>query len=197
MNQHLHAGGGERSRHSRRRRHRSSTYLKTRPGRGSERSRRTRALWWRQEHVSCAVTHTLTSIPWRSLRKVSKKIARPTNWSWFPNTGPGWRDEASEQQAHGEHISLQWCAGCEEGRRVEQLTFIHFRTGGKKSGKSRVSSGGGTCVQTVPGVPNGDAVAMQVLLSRPVNFELHMQLPVLQVTRLWVDHTHNDQDSAG
>lgn len=33
-------------------------------------------------------THTLTSIPWRSLRKVSTKIARPTNWSWFPNTGP-------------------------------------------------------------------------------------------------------------
>lgn len=34
---------------------------------------------------------TLTSIPWRSLRKVSTKIARPIKWSWFPKTGPKWK----------------------------------------------------------------------------------------------------------
>lgn len=34
---------------------------------------------------------TLTSIPCRSLRKVSTKIARPTKWSWFPKTGPKWK----------------------------------------------------------------------------------------------------------
>lgn len=39
--------------------------------------------------ITLSHTHyTLTSIPWRSLRKVSKKIARPRYWSWFPNTGP-------------------------------------------------------------------------------------------------------------
>lgn len=53
-----------RSRHSRRWRHRSSKYLKTRPGRGSERSRRRRVLWWRHEHVSGTVTraHTHTHL---------------------------------------------------------------------------------------------------------------------------------------
>lgn len=35
-----------------------------------------------------STTHLLTSIPCRSLRKVSTKIARPTKWSWFPKIGP-------------------------------------------------------------------------------------------------------------
>lgn len=41
-----------------------------------------------------------------------------------------------------------------------------------------------TRVQSVLGVPDGDAVAMEILFSRAVNFKLHVQLPVLQVTWL-------------
>lgn len=41
-----------------------------------------------------------------------------------------------------------------------------------------------TRVQSVLGVPDGDAVAMEILLSRAMNFKLHVQLPVLQVTWL-------------
>lgn len=39
-------------------------------------------------------------------------------------------------------------------------------------------------MQSVFCVPDSDAVAVEILLSWPVNFELHVHLPVLQVTRL-------------
>lgn len=41
-----------------------------------------------------------------------------------------------------------------------------------------------TWMQPVLRVPDGDAVAMEILLPRPVHFELHVHLPVLQVARL-------------
>ncbi len=47
---------------------------------------------------------TLTSIPCRSLRKVSTKIARPTKRSWFPKTGPKWKYDtinSREERADG------------------------------------------------------------------------------------------------
>lgn len=48
---------------------------------------------------------------------------------------------------------------------------------------------GPTCLQPVPGIPKSNAVAMEILLPRTVNFKVHMHLPVLQVTRLWSTNT--------
>lgn len=41
-----------------------------------------------------------------------------------------------------------------------------------------------TWMQPVPRVPDRDAVSMEILLPRPVNFELDVHLPVFQVTGL-------------
>lgn len=56
-------------------------------------------------------------------------------------------------------------------------TFISKETRGSKQPDV-------TCVQFVLCVPESNAVAMEILLSRPVNFKLQVHLPVLQVTRL-------------
>lgn len=42
-----------------------------------------------------------------------------------------------------------------------------------------------TWMQSVLCVPDSNAIAVEILLSWPMNFKLHMHLPVLQVTRLW------------
>lgn len=41
-----------------------------------------------------------------------------------------------------------------------------------------------TCMQSVLCVPDSDAVPVEILFSRAMNFKLHVHLPVLQVTRL-------------
>ena len=58
-------------------------------------------------HTQTHTYNTLTSIPWRSLRKVSKKIARPRNWSWFPNTGP--RMEAEMRWDVSRQFQTRFC----------------------------------------------------------------------------------------
>lgn len=54
-----------------------------------------------KNHVkSTSQIAALTSIPWRSLRKVSTNKARPTKWSWFPKTGPEWKAKSLRYDEH-------------------------------------------------------------------------------------------------
>lgn len=57
------------------------------------------------------------------------------------------------------------------------------------TGKQQQSDRGPTCLQPVPGIPKSNAVAMEILLPRTVNFKVHVHFPVLQVTRLWSTNT--------
>lgn len=47
-----------------------------------------------------------------------------------------------------------------------------------------------TCMQSVLCVPDSDAVPVEILFSRAMNFKLHVHLPVLQVTRLQARNKH-------
>lgn len=64
-----------------------------------------------------------------------------------------------------------------------EIQLDEFTSAGKthQAGKEKDNV---TWVQFVLCVPESNAVAMETLLSCPVNFKLHMHLPVLQVTRL-------------
>lgn len=74
-----------------------------------------------RENKAVKRSHTLTSIPWRSLRNVSKKIARPKNWSWLPNTGP--RMEAEMRRDVSRHVGRLLQSWGKQTRKPQRLNM--------------------------------------------------------------------------
>lgn len=98
------------------------------------------------------------------------------------------RDPTTPSTTHLPRLSLPFWPASMKGKQPSDPTALQFHGGlPRQPGSTRHRAEGPaalTRLHAVLGVPDGEAVAVQVLLALPVDFEVHLQLPVAEVARL-------------